>query len=93
MSLLGEKGFREANVISANLAHALSRMLNGKGIRTLNKNFFNEFVIEVADADTHLKKLKEAGILGGIKLDDRRVLVCTTEMNTEEEIVNYIEAI
>lgn len=93
LSLLGEKGFREANVISANLAHALSRMLNGKGIRTLNKNFFNEFVIEVADADTHLKKLKEAGILGGIKLDDRRVLVCTTEMNTEEEIVNYIEAI
>ena len=89
LSLLGEKGFREANVISANLAHALSRMLNGKGIRTLNKNFFNEFVIEVADADTHLKKLKEAGILGGIKLDDRRVLVCTTEMNTEEEIVNY----
>ena len=84
LSLLGEKGFREANVISANLAHALSRMLNGKGIRTLNKNFFNEFVIEVADADTHLKKLKEAGILGGIKLDDRRVLVCTTEMNTEE---------
>ncbi len=93
LSLLGEKGFREANVISANLAHALSRMLNGKGIRTLNKNFFNEFVIEVADADTHLKKLKEAGILGGIKLDDRRVLVCTTEINTEEEIVNYIEAI
>ena len=93
LSLLGEKGFREANVISANLAHALSRMLNGKGIRTLNKNFFNEFVIEVADADTHLKKLKEAGILGGIKLDDRRVLVCTTEMNTEEEILDYINAI
>lgn len=93
LSLLGEQGFRETNIISANLAHALSRMLNGKGIRTLNKNFFNEFVIEVENADSYLKKLKDEGILGGIKLDDRRVLVCTTEMNTEEEIVNYIEAV
>ncbi len=93
LSLLGEKGFREAGIISANLAHALSKMLNGKGIRTLNKNFFNEFVIEVKDADAHLRCLKEAGILGGIKLNDRQVLVCTTEMNTEEEIINYIEAL
>lgn len=93
LSLLGEKGFKEAGIISANLAHALSKMLNGKGIRTLNKNFFNEFVIEVKDADAHLRGLKEAGILGGIKLNDRQVLVCTTEMNTEEEIINYIEAL
>lgn len=93
LSLLGEQGFKETGIISANLAHALSRMLNGKGIRTLNKNFFNEFVIQVNNSDEFLAKLKEEGILGGIKLDDKRILVCTTEMNTEEEIVNYIEAI
>ena len=93
LSLLGEQGFKETGIISANLAHALSRMLNGKGIRTLNKNFFNEFVIQVNNSDDFLAKLKEEGILGGIKLDDKRILVCTTEMNTEEEIVNYIEAI
>lgn len=92
LSLLGEKGFKETGIISANLAHALSKMLNGKGIRTLNKNFFNEFVIEVENADKYLATLKEAGILGGIKIDDRRVLVCTTEMNTEEEILNYVES-
>lgn len=93
LSLLGEKGFKQTGIISANLAHALSRMLKGKGIRTMNKNFFNEFVIEVEDADRYLAKLKEANILGGIKLDDRRVLICATEMNTEEDILNYIEAL
>ena len=93
LSLLGEKGFREASVLSANMAHALSKMLNGKGVRTMNKNFFNEFVVEVEDADKYLAKLKNADILGGIKIDDRRVLVCATEMNTEEEILDYIEAL
>lgn len=93
LSLLGEKGFKQTGVISANLAHALSRMLKGKGVKTMNTNFFNEFVVEVDDADGYLAKLKEANILGGIKLDDRRVLVCATEMNTEEDILNYIEAL
>ena len=93
LSLIGEKGFKQTGIISANLAHALSKMLNGKGIRTMNKNLFNEFVVEVEDADNYLAKLKEANILGGIKLDDRRVLVCATEMNTEEDILNYIEAL
>ena len=93
LSLIGEKGFKQIGIISANLAHALSKMLNGKGIRTMNKNFFNEFVVEVEDSDNYLAKLKEANILGGIKLDDRRVLVCATEMNTEEDILNYIEAL
>ena len=93
LSLMGEKGFKQTGIISANLAHALSKMLKGKGIRTMNKNFFNEFVVEVEDADSYLAKLKEANILGGIKLDDRRVLVCATEMNTEEDILNYIEAL
>ena len=93
LSLLGEKAFKQTGILSANLAHALSRMLNGKGIKTLNKNFFNEFVIETDSSDKFLAKLKDQNILGGIRLDDRHILVCTTEMNTEEEIVNYIEAV
>ena len=93
LSLLGEKGFVETGILSANLAHALSKMLNGKGIKTLNKNFFNEFVIEVNDSDKFLENLKAEGILGGIKLDRHHILVCTTEMNTEEEIINYVEAV
>lgn len=93
LSLLGEKGFKQVGILSANLAHALSRMLRGKGVKTLNENFFNEFVIEVNDSESFLENLKSNGILGGIKLDNKRILVCATEMNTEEEILNYVEAI
>ena len=93
LTLIGEEGFRDINIISANMAHALSKMLNGKGIKTLNKNFFNEFVIEVDNAVKFLENLKKADILGGIKLDNNHILVCVTEMNTEEDILNYVEAI
>lgn len=93
LSLVGEEGFKQTSVMSANMAHALSKMLAGCGVKTLNKNFFNEFVIEVANADEFLLSLKKEGILGGIKLDDKKILVCATEMNTEEEILDYINAI
>lgn len=93
LSLLGEKGFRQTGILSANNAHLLSDMLAKKGIRTLNNNFFNEFVIEVQNADKFLSNLKSKNILGGIKLDENKILVCATEMNSEEEIHNYINAI
>ena len=93
LSLIGEKGFKETGIISAKLAHNLSKKLLEKNIKTLNKNFFNEFVIEVEDSSKFLNNLKSKGILGGIMLDNKRILVCTTEMNTEEEISEYIKAI
>ena len=93
LSLLGEKGFRQTGIMSANYAHKLSKMLDAKGIKTLNENFFNEFVIETEGAEEFLLKLKNNGIIGGLKLDDKRILVCTTEMNSDEEINAYIEAI
>ena len=93
LRLMGEKGFRETGIMSANLAHELSEKLAQKGIKTLNKNFYNEFVIEVEDSEAFLKKLKDNNILGGIKLDKNRILVCATEMNTKEDLGNYISNI
>ena len=93
LSLVGEKGFRQASLLSANNAHKLSKELEKKGIKTLNTNFFNEFVIQVDNADNFLLKLKKNNILGGIKIDNTKVLVCTTEMNTDEEIQDYVNAI
>ena len=51
LSLLGENGFKQTGIMSANLAHILSNKLTQKGIKTLNKNFYNEFTIEVDNAD------------------------------------------
>ncbi len=93
LTLLGEEGFRQASYLSAQRAHQLSEKLAEKGIKTLNKQFFNEFVIEVKDADNLLSKLKENGIIGGMKLDDRKILVAATEMNTDEDIQAYVKSI
>ena len=76
--------------MSAKNAKNLAEGLNAKGIKILNKNYFNEFVIEVENADKFISKLKEKNIIAGLKLDDNKVLVCTTEVNSKEEIDEYI---
>lgn len=93
LTVMGETGFRQASYLSAKMAHCLSEKLNKKGIKTLNKQFYNEFVIEVKNSDTILKKLKSNGIIGGLKLDENRILVATTELITESDVVNYVESI
>lgn len=92
LTLLGEKGFKQAGILSGQNAHKLSQMLAKKGIKTLNKNFYNEFVIEVDNADKFLAELKKKNIIGGLKLDDKKILVATTEMNSEDELELYCEA-
>ncbi len=93
LSLMGENGFKQAGYLSAKQAHKLSEKLHAKGIKTLNKNFFNEFVIEVSDAGKALSNLKSARILGGIKLSEKKILVATTEMISDEDIENYVKNI
>jgi len=89
LTVMGENGFKQAGYLCAKLAHQLAKKLKTKGIRILNKNFFNEFTIEVPDADKFLAKLKKNNIIGGLKLDKTKILVAVTEMNTEEEIELY----
>lgn len=89
LSLLGKEGLRQVALLSVKNAHTLAQKLENKGFDIRTRNFFNEFIIKVKNADEFLANLKENNILGGIKLDEQRVLVCVTEMNTEEEIDNY----
>ncbi len=93
LTVMGENGFRQASYLSAKMAHLLSDKLTKKGIKTLNKQFYNEFVIEVENAEKMLLKLKENGIIGGLKLDDNKILIAATEINTEKDIENYIKNI
>ena len=93
LSVMGEKGFRQASYLSAKQAHTLSEKLKQKNIVIENKNFYNEFVINVEDADKTLKKLKDNNIIGGIKLDKNRILVAATEMISDEDIALYVEKI
>ena len=93
LSLVGERGFKQAGTLSCNLAHELSEKLSKIGIKILNTNFFSEFVIETKNSDEFLAKLKSKNIIGGLKLDDNKVLISVTEMNSEEEIEAYVQAL
>lgn len=93
LTVMGKNCFRQASYLSAKMAHNLSNKLAQKGIKTLNKQFYNEFVIEVESADKLLAKLKENNIIGGLKLDNNKILVATTELITSEDIDNYVKNI
>lgn len=93
LTVMGETGFRQASYLSAQMAHKLSEKLAQKDVRTLNKQFYNEFVIEVENTDKFLTKLKENNIIGGLKLDSHKILVATTELTTDEDVENFVKSI
>ncbi len=93
LSVMGEKGFRQAGYLSTKNAHILADKLKDKGYKVQNKNFFNEFVLETDNADEFLKSLELVNISGGIKLDDSRILVAVTEMISEEDIELYVQTV
>ncbi len=93
LSLLGEKGFKQASFLSSKNAHELAKKLQEIGVKVLSKDFYNEFLIEVEYADEFLAKLKNNGIIGGYKIDEKTILVCATEMNSEEDIELYINSV
>ncbi len=89
LTVLGEKGFKQAGILSSKNAHQLAKLLSEKGIKVLSKDFYNEFVIEVDNSDKFLADLREKGIIGGLRLSDTEILVAATEMNTDDEIELY----
>ncbi len=92
LSVMGEKGFRQAGYLSTRNAHILADKLTQKGYKIKNKNFFNEFVLEVNNSDEILNKLEKVNISGGIKLDNSNILVSLTEMISDDDINLYVNA-
>lgn len=93
LSLLGEKGFKQASYLSSKNAHYLAKKLEQKGYKVLSKDFYNEFLLNVEHADSFLTKLKEQNIIGGYKVDEKTILVCATEMNLPEDIELYVKSV
>ena len=93
LSLLGMKGLREVNVLSADGAHYLyNRLIEaGKFRPAFDKPFLKEFVVET---DLDIKKvnarLLEKGIMGGVDLGEGKVMFAVTEKRTKEEIDQLI---
>ena len=88
LAAMGPSGFREVAVQCTAKAHYLKKKLTeaGLGPAYAEKEFFHEFVTICPDAKKVLDALAGEGILGGLMLDDQRILWCATEMNTREEM-------
>lgn len=97
MALMGDNGLREVNAQGATGAHYLAEKLVGTGKMQLafpERPFLNEFTIETElNIDHLLERLADEGILGGVKIDDKRLLIAVTEMQTREEMDKYIETV
>ena len=96
LSLMGAKGLREVNEISAAGAHYLAKKLVETGAFELkypDKPFLNEFTVkfkgEVKLID-FMEVCTSCGCLPGVMLADDELLVCVTETRTREEIDRYI---
>ena len=93
LSLMGKQGLKEAAQLSYAGAHYLCDELLKTGRFTLafDKPFFNEFFVKYdGDVDTLYQRFIEAGILGGVCLEDG-ILFAVTEKRTKEEIDNLVK--
>ena len=88
LTTVGSEGLKQAAVQSASKAHYLAAKLEAAGLTVENKTeYFNEFVTgSDKDAAAVVAALDAEGILGGLPLDDHRILWCCTELNTKEEL-------
>lgn len=92
MSLMGRQGLKEAAQLSYAGAHYLCDELlkTGRFSLVYDKSFFNEFYVKYdGDADTLYQRFIEAGILGGVRVDEG-FLFAVTEKRTKEEIDNLV---
>jgi len=101
LSLMGREGLAEVAELcyqkSMYLKKALSQI---EGVRIVNKKpTFNEFVIEVTDADSVLNQLKEQGFYAGINLGNldvqrkNQILIAVTEKRTKAQMDQLVAAI
>ncbi|MCL1965186.1 MAG: aminomethyl-transferring glycine dehydrogenase subunit GcvPA [Firmicutes bacterium] len=96
MTAMGPRGLREVAESCLQKAHyAAERIAALPGMKlSYGAPFFMEFVVESdISSGTIDEALRGKGIVGGLSLDDRRVLYCVTEMNTRQEIDALVDAL
>jgi glycine dehydrogenase subunit 1 len=101
MAMLGRRGVRELAVQSAQKAHYLQERLSAlPGCRSVfGGRFYHEFLVELdRPVEPVLRELAAQGIQGGLALsrvggDERRLLVCATEVNTRSAMDDYVSAL
>jgi glycine dehydrogenase subunit 1 len=95
LAALAEQNARRGYYLASQLGQ-----LNGVQAPAFKNQHFNEFVVRLhSDADKVLKELLKQNILGGVPLKNyfpelgESILVATTELHTDEDYVNYVNAL
>ncbi len=94
-ALMGPEGLREVAELSASKAHYLAERLQASGfrLRYTDAPFLWEFAVELPDVKRANEALLEAGIVGGLDLEDGAMLVAVTEKRTKEELDRFVEVV
>jgi len=95
MATLGARGLEKVANQCLNKAHYLQKKLEELGFRLVyDAPFFNEFVTESIIRHKELfNRLEDLSILGGLPLDEHKILWCVTEQNSKESIDLLLQAI
>ena len=95
LSLMGRSGLTRVAKLSYARAHLLNKKLAKIGFSNLNtKSFYNEFVVKAPEsADAIESRLLKKGILGGVNLGEDNLLICCTEMNSIQDIEDFVSAV
>lgn len=102
LTLLGPQGLKEVAELNVERAHQLADLINNvKGFHaTTGAPFFNEFVVTCpVSAKQIIEKLQNKGIAAGYDMSalcekmNHCLLVCATEMRTEEDLKAYVRAL
>jgi len=102
MSVLGKQGLREVAELNYHKAHyTASEIAKLRGFKLWSKEpFFNEFTVRCPiQASEIIDHLLEQNILAGYNLSEeypdleRHLLVAVTEMNSRDDIEQFIEAL
>ena len=86
LAAMGPEGMKAAASQCTSKAHYMAEELARAGLKLEPGEFFHEFVTSSDKAEEILGALEEKGILGGLPLDEKRILWCCTEMNSKAEI-------
>jgi glycine dehydrogenase subunit 1 len=95
MSLLGDMGFRHLAHLNHEKACELADKLAAiDGVEVENDTFFNEFVITLPiSAEIAVNKLAAQNIIAGLALDNNRLLLCATEVTSEDDMDALVSAL
>ncbi len=97
LALQGPRGMAElGGTILARTRYAEQRLQAIPGVRLVDDAVhFREFVVEfdAIDPAALVEQLHPLGIAPGIRLDERRLLVCVTEVNTADDIDALADAV